>query len=264
MTLKRIAIGVSYDGSRYHGWQVQQELNTLQAEVERALSFVANHPIHTICAGRTDAGVHATAQVLHFDSEAIRSSHSWIFGPNSCLPADICVKWAAEVASDFNARFSATARTYRYIIYNHPIKPGILRNAVGWWHRALDVEKMHIAGQYLLGEHDFSSFRGAGCQSRSARRNVTRLQVSRRGDMVIVEVQANAFLLHMVRNIVGVLVTIGSGDQPPEWAGKVLQAKDRRQASITISPVGLYLVQVDYPAIFNLPLTSEGPFFLTS
>ncbi len=262
MTIKRIAMCLRYDGSKYHGWQVQKSLITVQQVVERAISFVAAHPVHTYCSGRTDAGVHATSQIIHFETESVRSDHAWVFGANSNLPADVSVVWAKEVDQDFHARFSAVARRYRYILYNHETRPGILRNSVGWWYRPLDEQIMHQAAQYLLGEHDFSSFRGAGCQSKSPVRTIHQLDVRRVRQMVILEVQANAFLLHMVRNLAGVLVAIGSGDKPPEWASEVLAAKDRRRAGVTISPAGLYLVEVDYPSGAELPRVPIGPFFL--
>src|SRR3990167_11356316 len=262
MSLCRIALCVRYDGSGYHGWQIQKGLVTLQGTLERALTFVAAHPINTVCAGRTDAGVHASGQVIHFDTEALRSEHAWKFGANSNLPGDISVVWAKEVSSDFHARFSAKARRYRYVLYNHDVRPAILRNAVGWWYRELDEERMQQAAHYLIGEHDFSSFRGAGCQSHSPFREIIQLEIRRVRHMVIIEVLGNAFLLHMVRNIAGVLVAIGSGDRPPEWAKEVLDARDRTQAGITISPAGLYLVDVEYPGTFELPRIPLGPFFL--
>ncbi len=259
---QRIALCVRYDGARYHGWQVQEELSTVQLQVEKALSLVANHRVTVTCAGRTDARVHASAQVIHFDTDAERSDHAWVFGANSNLPSDISVLWAKPVEKNFHARFSATARRYRYVLYNHDVKPAILRHAVGWWYKPLDEKRMQEAGNYLLGEHDFSSFRGSGCQSKSPIRTMSLLDIRRSGRMLILEVQANAFLLHMVRNIAGMLVAIGSGEKPIEWAKEVLEAQDRRTAGVTISPNGLYLVEVTYPPEFKLPRVPLGPFFL--
>lgn len=260
--MQRIALGIRYDGTAYHGWQVQEELKTIQRSVELALSAVANHPVAVICAGRTDAGVHASAQVIHFDTHSYRSDYSWVFGANSNLPQDISVLWAKPVTQDFHARYSATARRYRYVLYNHEIRPGILRQAVGWHYRPLDERLMQQGAKYLLGEHDFSSFRGAGCQAKNAVRTIYSIEIFRIRRMLVVEIQANAFLLHMVRNIVGVLLAIATGVQPPEWAKTVLEARDRQQGGITISPNGLYLVEVNYPPEFKLPRMPIGPFFL--
>ena len=262
MESKRIALGVRYDGSLYHGWQSQENLRTVQQSLEYALSRVANHPISLTCAGRTDAGVHATSQVVHFDTDVTRSDYSWVFGANSNLPADISVTWASEVSRDFHARYSATARRYRYVVFNHSIRPGILRHAVGWFHSPLDEKQMQIAGQHLVGKHDFSAYRGAGCQANTPIRHVQHIDVARYRRMVVIEIKANAFLLHMVRNIVGTLVAIGTGEQPTTWAKDVLESCDRRQGGVTIGPSGLYLVEVDYPEAFGLPKTPVGPFFL--
>ena len=260
--MHRMALALRYDGTAYHGWQVQNNLKTVQKTLEQALSRVADHPVTVTCAGRTDAGVHASAQVVHFDTEAKRSDYSWVFGTNSNLPHDISVLWVKSVSSQFHARFSAMARRYRYVLYNHEIRPGILRNAVGWYHRPLDEKRMQEAATHLIGEHDFSSFRGADCQAKSPIRTVHEIEIYRVRRMLVIEIQANAFLLHMVRNVAGVLVAIASGDRPPEWAKAVLTAYDRRQAGMTISPRGLYLVEVSYPLEFKLPRMPLGPFFL--
>src|SRR3990167_1549694 len=259
----RIALCVCYDGSRFHGWQHQEEVSSVQQTVEHALSRVANQPISVVCAGRTDAGVHATAQIVHFDTEAQRTERSWVFGANSNLPADISVLWAQPVTIDFHARFSAQKRTYRYILCNQPVRPGIFHKAVSWYFKPLDAKRMQLAAHHLLGEHDFSAFRGSGCQAQHAVRNIHALSVKRQGQLVIVEVTANAFLLHMVRNIVGVLLEIGEGDKPVEWALDVLKSCDRKKAGITSAPNGLYLVKIDYPDHFSLPKLPKGPFFLT-
>lgn len=262
MILKRIALGVRYDGSAYHGWQSQEELATIQRSLERALSLVANHTVSLTCAGRTDAGVHATAQVVHFDSDANRSEHAWVFGANANLPKDITVRWAKSVPSDFHARFTAQGRRYRYLLLNQDVRPGIMSDAVGWYYRPLNENKMHEAAQDLVGEHDFSAFRGAGCQSKTPMRRIFEIQVLRRGSMIVLEVYGNAFLLHMVRNIAGVLLEIGAGMKPVDWAKTVLESRDRKQGGMTISPKGLYLVDVDYPASFSIPKMPLGPFFL--
>ncbi|QTS84086.1 tRNA pseudouridine(38-40) synthase TruA [Coxiella endosymbiont of Amblyomma nuttalli] len=260
--MSRIALGICYDGSAYHGWQAQDGLDTVQQQLERALSMVADQPIVVACAGRTDAGVHASGQVLHFDTTAYRSNHAWIFGVNSHLPHDISVTWAKEVNEHFHARYGAFARRYRYVIYNHQIRPAILYQAIGWYFRPLDEKRMQIAAQFLLGEHDFSSFQGAGCQSKTPMRVIFQIEIFRIRCMVVIEVQANAFLLRMMRNITGVLVAIGSGEKEPKWAEHVLKAKDRQQGGVTVSPNGLYLVEVSYPYKFKLPQTPLGPFFL--
>lgn len=255
----RIALGLEYDGSRYFGWQRQQEVDTVQERLEKALSKVANEPIETVCAGRTDAGVHATNQVVHFDVSQERRAAAWTLGVNSNLPADIAVRWAQPVADDFSARFSATARRYRYIIANTRLRPGIHSHGVSHYHHPLDEQAMQAAAPALLGEHDFTSFRAAQCQSHSAHREVTHLSVMRRGDFIIVDIKANAFLHHMVRNIVGSLIVIGRHQQPPEWLGELLACRDRTQAAATAKPGGLYLVQVDYPDELQLPTPEPGP-----
>ncbi len=262
MSVNRISLGIRYDGAAYHGWQSQDNLSTVQQRLELALARVADHPISLTCAGRTDAGVHACAQVVHFDSDAVRSEHSWMFGANSNLPSDIRVIWAKTMTQDFHARFSATGRRYRYIIFNNEVRPGILRHAVGWYYKPLDTDKMRQAANYLIGEHDFSAYRGAGCQAKTTNRTIYELTVQRQRRMIILEVHANAFLLHMVRNIAGVLIEVGNGNREPEWAKEVLDSRDRRKGGVTISPYGLYLVKVDYPKEFELPSMPMGPFFL--
>ena len=260
--MPRIALGVRYDGSSYHGWQVQNGLSTVQKQVEKALSMVADQPIMVVCAGRTDAGVHASGQVLHFDTIAYRNDHAWIFGVNNNLPCDISITWAKQVDRSFHARYGALARRYRYVIYNHEIRPAILCGAIGWCFRPLNEKRMQVAAQFLLGEHDFSSFQGAGCQSKTPIRTIFQIEIFRIRCMVVIEVQANAFLFRMVRNIVGALVAIGSGKKEPKWAECVLKAKDRQQIGATASPNGLYLVEVSYPAEFKIPRIPLDPFFL--
>lgn len=260
--MNRIALCICYDGSNYHGWQYQDEVMSVQQMVEHAVSRVADQSITVVCAGRTDAGVHASAQVVHFDTEANRAERSWLFGANSNLPADISVQWATITTPDFHARFSASSRTYRYVICNQPMRPGILNKGVTWYHKPLDISRMQAATSHLLGEHDFSAFRGSGCQAHHAVRTIHDLSVKKQGQLIVIEVTANAFLLHMVRNIVGVLLEIGCGEKPPEWTLSVLNSCDRKQGGVTSSPNGLYLVNVDYPDHFNLPKMPKGPFFL--
>lgn len=258
----RIALGIEYDGTRYFGWQRQKEVRSVQQELEKALSVVANHEIEVQCAGRTDAGVHGTGQVVHFDTEAIRKPVAWTMGVNANLPRDIAVRWSKEVPEQFHARFSATARRYRYIIFNSKLRPAILGSGMSHYHGDLDVEKMHVAGQYLLGENDFTSFRAVHCQSRSPWRNIMHLNVTRHGQYVVIDIKANAFVHHMVRNIAGSLIVVGKGEQSPEWIQWLLQQQDRKLAGATAKAEGLYLVDVDYPDEFSLPSASLGPLFL--
>jgi len=260
--MNRIALGLEYDGSCFHGWQKQEKVSSIQQTLEIALSKVATIPITTICAGRTDAGVHANGQVVHFDTKTIRDERAWVWGTNTLLPKALRVLWARSVDRDFNARRCATSRRYRYVIYNHPLRPSLLRQYVAWYYRKLDAQRMLAAAQHWLGEHDFSSFRASECQSHSPIRLVHSIQVVRIGEQIVLDFVANAFLHHMVRNMVGVLIKIGNGLKSPEWAKEVLIARDRRAADITASPTGLYLVEVQYPSRFNLPKPSLGPWFL--
>ena len=249
----RIALGVEYNGTHFKGWESQPGHRTVQACLEKALSKVANTAIKVIAAGRTDTGVHAMEQVVHFDTEVSRETHGWMLGANSSLPKDIAVHWAQGVSDDFHARFSAVARRYRYLILNRRARPGVLSGNVSWCPLPLDVERMHGAAQALLGEQDFNAYRATACQSPSARRRMNSISVTRDRDTVIIEVEANAFLHHMVRNIAGVLIAIGTGARSPSWAAEVLASKDRRQGGITASPDGLYLVEAKYPASAQLP-----------
>lgn len=258
----RIALGIEYDGAGFFGWQRQLKVATIQQYLERALSHVANETIVTQCAGRTDAGVHATGQVVHFDTSAQRDLRGWIMGANSNLPSGVAVRWAHQVSEDFHARFSATARRYRYIILNQPFRPAILGSGLSHYYHPLNAERMHAAGQCLIGEHDFSAFRAVHCQSNTPNRHVHSLQVRRLENYIIVDIKANAFLHHMVRNITGSLIDVGMGKQPVEWVFQLLAGKDRTKAAATAKAGGLYLIEVDYPAKFALPAHSVGPLFL--
>lgn len=255
----RIALGIEYDGTPFFGWQAQENLITVQGELEVALSKIADENIKVFCAGRTDAGVHATGQIAHFDTQAKRDLRAWTLGTNTHLPSSIAVRWAQITDASFHARFSAIARRYRYVIYNHPMRPAILASRVTWNYKPLSIERMQTAGNYLLGEHDFSSFRSAQCEARSPIRHLQELIVQREKDYVIIEIQANAFLHHMVRNIAGALMQIGSGWKSLEWMQEVLHAKNRRAAAETASPHGLYLMQVYYPEPYCFPLVTEIP-----
>jgi tRNA pseudouridine38-40 synthase len=262
MSSTRFALGIEYDGSRYYGWQRQQEVTCVQEVVERALTKVANQPIEVVCAGRTDAGVHATGQVIHFDSDEPRTPAAWTLGVNSNLPKDVAVRWVTQVPDDFSARFSATGRRYRYIICNTKLRPGIHNHGVSHYHFDLDARRMHEAAQGLLGERDFSSFRAAQCQSNSPNRCVTHIRVTRHGEYIVIDIAANAFLHHMVRNIVGTLLEVGRGDKPISWPAELLELRDRTKAAATAKAEGLYLVQVDYPAQFAIPQLPPGPLWL--
>lgn len=249
----RIALGIEYDGTPYHGWQYQEGAISVQAEVEKALSAVADQPVRVACAGRTDTGVHATAQVVHFDTDAERSERAWVFGANSNLPKSIAVQWARPVADDFHARFSAVRRRYRYVIFTRHVRPTFLAYRVTWDHRPLDESRMASAALHLVGEHDFSSFRSYACQAKNPVRMLHRLDVWREGPFIFIEVEANGFLHHMVRNMAGVLTAIGAGEQEPEWAREVLEHRDRVLGGVTAPPHGLYFTGVAYPERFGLP-----------
>lgn len=257
-------MGVAYNGAHFHGWQAQTRLphDTVQESLEAALSQVANESIRVHCAGRTDTGVHASAQVIHFDTSAQRSERSWLLGTNANLPLGVSVSWAAPVAEDFHARFSATARRYRYLIHSAPVRPAHLLEGVTWVREPLDEGAMHRAAQSLLGERDFSSFRGAGCQSNTPMRNVHSVEVYRRGELLVIDIQANAFLLHMVRNITGSLLAVGRGDKPEAWIAELMSLRNRTKAAATAKPNGLYLVDVSYPERYQLPAWPVGPYFL--
>ena len=260
--VSRFAAIVQYQGADFCGFQRQKHSPSVQQELEQALSYVANCPVKLHCAGRTDTAVHASHQVIHFDTSAQRSGYSWVQGANSQLPDSISLIWADKITLDFHSRFSAGARTYRYVIDNSPTRPAIMSGAVTWVKKPLDVSLMQQSCEYLLGEQDFSAFRGSGCQSNSSYRNVHRADVFRRGNLVIFEITANAFLLHMVRNIVGSLIEVGTVRQNPLWIQQLLAQGDRCKSAATAAPDGLYLVAVDYPARFGLPVLAKGPVFL--
>ena len=250
----RIAVGVEYDGSRFHGWQTQQAgVRTVQSVVEQALSRVANEPVQVICAGRTDTGVHATGQVIHFDTSAQRKAHGWVMGGNIHLPDDVSLLWAKLMPEDFHARFSAIGRTYRYWILNRLSRPAINRKRITWFYQTLDAERMQEAGQALLGTHDFTSYRTVHCQAHSPVRTLRELQVRRFGERICIQVHADGFLHHMVRNIAGVLMAIGCGERPLDWAAEVLDCRDRNLGGVTAAPHGLYFHRVDYPEHFAVP-----------
>ena len=258
----RIALGIEYDGAKFFGWQRQRDVATVQECLEAALTQVANHKVDVFCAGRTDAGVHGTGQVVHFDTESVRGERGWTMGINANLPDAIAVTWMKEVPDDFHARFSATARRYKYVIYNEKLRPGILNKGLSHYHMPLNADDMQQAAQCLLGENDFSSFRAAQCQSNSPNRFVHFVNVTRKGSYIVIDIKANAFVHHMVRNIAGSLIAVGKGDKPVEWMAEVLAKKDRTQAAETAKPNGLYLIDVDYPEEFNLPTSKLGPLFL--
>jgi tRNA pseudouridine38-40 synthase len=257
----RIACRIEYDGHSYNGWQSQPHpgVITVQDKLEAALTDIAATSIRVHCAGRTDTGVHAFSQIIHFDAPVSRSCKAWVMGGNASLPRDIRIHWATPVASTFHARFSAQARCYRYVIANTQIQPAMLWRQVTWHRSPLDEQAMDAASQTLLGEQDFSAFRAASCQSSTPMRNVQSIGVRRRGDLLVLEIVANAFLYHMVRNIAGALLAVGDGRKPLKWIEELMDGRDRRAGAETAPPSGLYLVAVQYPAHFGLPATPYGP-----
>ena len=259
MTAQRFAAGLEYDGSAFFGWQTQSHARSVQQVLNTAIGVVANEAISTAAAGRTDAGVHACSQVIHFDTAALRPLRSWLLGINRNLPADIAVQWVREVPGEFHARYSALARTYRYVILHREVRSALDRQRAWCLRKMLTEGRMAAAGAYLIGEHDFSAFRGAGCQSRSPVRRLERLVVTRTGEYVHIEVRANGFLYHMVRNIVGALVRIGAGEAEPRWMADLLASRDRRQGAPTAPPEGLYLAEVHYPPEMALPPAPARP-----
>jgi tRNA pseudouridine38-40 synthase len=258
----RIALGIQYNGSRYHGWQFQPELITVQGTLQAALAKITTHDVSLLCAGRTDTGVHATAQVVHFDSPVKRDLRAWVFGTNSYLPRDISVQWAKVVPESFHARFSAIARRYRYFIYNYPARPAALPGQLTWYYMQLDEACMQKAAQHLVGEHDFSAYRAAECQAKQPVRCIEYINIQRHDNVICVDIKANGFLHHMVRNIVGVLLAIGTGKEPVDWSLEILKSCDRRLGGITAPAHGLYFVEAVYPPEFALPTTQEFNLYL--
>ena len=260
----RVAARVEYLGKSYHGWQAQPHLSvtTVQEALEQSLQEIAGVAVKTTCAGRTDTGVHGFSQIVHFDDPVGRSVKAWVLGTNRHLPGDIRVHWATPVEEGFHARFSATSREYRYLIANTPVRPALLQGLVSWYRHPLQLDLMNEAASSLIGEHDFSAFRAASCQAKTPNRFMARCEVTRRADLVIVDVCANAFLHHMVRNIVGSLLAVGSQSQSVDWFRSVLASQDRALAAETAPPDGLYLTAVNYPDIFGLPATPPGPTLL--
>lgn len=259
----RWALGIEYDGNGFCGWQRQCGQPSVQQSLEEALSRLAQTPITVTVAGRTDTGVHALCQVVHFDAPVLRSAESWVRATNTYLPDGVAVRWAQPVPAHFHARFSATARRYRYVIVNRREKSALWRHHTAWVYSHLDIELMQAAADLLLGTHDFSAFRASSCQAKNPVRHLQRLSLTQRGELIAIDAEANGFLHHMVRNLAGVLITIGRGDQPPSWAAAVLATRDRCQASITAPPGGLYFVAPRYPDAFALPVDAVDAGFLT-
>lgn len=257
----RLALGVEYDGSAFCGWQFQVHSPSVQAAVEKALTKVANTAVRVQCAGRTDTGVHATGQIIHFDTDAERSERSWVYGANANLPKEVVITWAKPVDDTFHARFSALNRRYRYVIFNRDVRPTFLAGKTSWHCRPLDEKRMQAAAQHLIGEHNFNSYRAVACQAKNPVRTVSRLDVSRNGQFIYLDIEANAFLHHMVRNIAGVLMEIGRGEKEPEWAKEILEHQDRTMGGITAPPHGLYLTEVDYPEQYKLPPPGTMPWY---
>lgn len=249
----RVALGVEYDGAAFEGWQTQPHGRTVQDALERAIAHVAGAAVTTSCAGRTDTGVHGTAQVAHFDAPELRPLSAWVRGVNTYLPANAAVRWAVEVDETFHARFAAQGRRYRYVLLNRATRPAVLAGKVGWFHHPLDVDRMAGAARCLVGEHDFSAFRAAACQAKSPIRDLRELRVQRLGDYVLFDFCANGFLHHMVRNLVGALVYVGKGRYPPDWLEEVLASRQRSLAAPTFAPDGLYLCGVEYGPQWSLP-----------
>lgn len=251
--MTRVVLGLEYAGDAFCGWQSQAHGRTVQDALEGALTQIAAHPVRLHCAGRTDTGVHASAQVVHFDTQAERPQSAWVRGVNALLPSAVVVRWSAQVGDDFHARYLACERRYRYILHNAPTRPAMLAGRVGWFHLPLDEVRMAAAAECLVGTHDFSSFRAAACQSKTPVRVMHEARVTRQGEYLLFDFRANGFLHHMIRNLVGALVYVGKGRYPVAWMRELLEARDRRRAAPTFSPDGLYLCGVSYPPCWPLP-----------
>ncbi len=250
----KIALGIEYAGCHYYGWQTQSISPTIQETLELALAKIADEPVRVHCAGRTDTGVHAIQQVVHFETSSTREPHAWVLGTNTILPKDIAVTWALDIGDDFHARFSAEKRTYQYVILNRQARPAILNGLVTWEGRPLDFVKMKQAAECFIGEHDFSSYRAVSCQAKSPVRTIHKMELDRLDDWIVITLKANAFLHHMVRNIAGVLITIALDKKDVNWLAEVLAAKDRTAGGVTAPPDGLYLVNIQYPDRFAIPM----------
>ena len=255
--MTRIAACIEYDGSKFFGWQYQVSQPTVQKAVESAFSSIANHPVSVHCAGRTDTGVHACGQIIHFDTHSHRNEHSWVLGANSKLPQGVSVLWTQQVCDEFHARFCALSRVYRYVLINRRVRPTYLAKKVSWFVNELEVHKMTAAAKILLGKHDFSAFRSSRCSNKVPQKTIMDIQVNRHKEWVWIDVEADGFLHHMVRNIVGTLLPVGCGDQDPQWIKEVLESRDRTKAGITAPADGLYFVRVNYPQRFGLPKGSQ-------
>jgi len=257
--LTKFATGIEYSGTAYSGWQRQKHAPSIQQHVEDAIGYVADHRVQLVCAGRTDAGVHALEQVAHFETTAQRDERAWLLGSNSRLPGDIRIKWVLAVNDSFHARFSAIARSYRYIILNSPVASALLHDRASWEYRPLNHQTMHEAAQVLLGEHDFSAFRAAGCQAKSASRCIQNIELQRQDDLIYLDIKANAFLYHMVRNIAGSLIAVGRGEHSIEWFSSVFLSKDRNMAEVTAPATGLYFLRAHYPDQIKFPNQAKKP-----
>ena len=255
----RIALGIEYDGSRFLGWQTQPAGGTVQDALEPALAGIAAAPVSVTCAGRTDRGVHARGQVVHFDTPAERPDNAWVRGVNALLPESVAVLWSRRMPEDFHARYSARSRTYRYVLLNRPVRPALAARHAGWFHASLDVRAMQVAAAHFVGEHDFTAFRSSECQAKSPVRTVHALDIHRAGERIDFVIRANAFLHHMVRNLVGTLLYVGKGKHPPEWAQEVLRSRERAAAAPTFPPEGLYLERVEYEHHWSLPVCDLKP-----
>jgi tRNA pseudouridine38-40 synthase len=255
----RVALGVEYDGSSYNGWQSQPDVPNVQDTLQTALSSIAGERIAILAAGRTDTGVHALEQVVHFDTGIKRPLTAWVRGTNALLPKDIAVLWAHAVPEEFHARFSAQSRSYQYVLINRPSRSAVHHGKVGWFHLPLDVGAMREAARYLLGKHDFSAFRSIQCQAKTPHKNLARLDITQQGDTIVFDLTADAFLHHMVRNILGCLLYVGKGKYPPQWMREVLEGRDRKHAAPTFAPDGLYLRHITYDPKFGLPQGTISP-----